>query len=99
MKIDIKLQRSKPKGNEFPLIISIYVSKHDRVYPFTGFYSHEKDWNFEDQMPKISHPEFVEISNYIIRVKEEIRELDLYLRLLIGSRYLKDSQCFYNQIH
>lgn len=39
MKINLKFDTNKNKKESFPLVLSIYVSKRDRLYRFSGFFA------------------------------------------------------------
>lgn len=51
MKIDIKLDKRVLREKGYP-IISIFVSKNDRLYPVTDYYAFENEWDEERKEPK-----------------------------------------------
>ena len=75
MKINLKLDTSKNKKEGFPLVLSIYVSKTDRLYRFSGFFSTLENWDFKKEEPKKSHPLYIGIMSYILETKQKINDL------------------------
>jgi len=75
MKISLKLDTSKNKKEGFPLVLSIYVSKTDRLYRFSGFFSTLENWDFKKEEPKKSHPLYIGIMSYILETKQKINDL------------------------
>lgn len=70
MKIHLKLDLKQLKKQGHPLVLSIYVSKTDRIYKYSGFYSTPEMWDFKKEEPKRIHPHYVGIMDYIIKIKE-----------------------------
>lgn len=75
MKISLKLDTNKNKKEGFPLVLSIYVSKTDRLYRFSGFFSTLENWDFKKEEPKKSHPLYIGIMSYILETKQKINDL------------------------
>ena len=69
MKINLKLDTSKNKKEGFPLVLSIYVSKTDRLYRFSGFFFAIENWDFKKEESKKSHPLYIGIMSYILETK------------------------------
>ena len=75
MKINLKLDTNKNKKEGFPLVLSIYVSKSDRLYRFSGFFATAEQWDFKKEEPKKNHPLYIGITNYILETKQKINDL------------------------
>lgn len=75
MKINLKLDIKQKKKNGHPFILSIYVSKSDRMYKYTGFFSEIEQWDFKREEPKRSHPHFLGIMDFILEIKRKTNEL------------------------
>lgn len=75
MKVEIKVDPSREKKQGLPIIISIYNSKNDRKYPFTGYYTKKEDWDFEKQEPLRSHPLYFGMMDYLLEKRKLINNL------------------------
>lgn len=92
MEISIKLdtKQNKKKGN--PIVLSIYVSKTDRLYRYSGFYATPETWDFTKEEPKKSHPHYVGIMGYLLETRMKINQL-------INSREKKSALQIYEYLN
>ncbi|MBE4949958.1 tyrosine-type recombinase/integrase [Chryseobacterium culicis] len=89
MEIEIKLDKSKLRKKGHPVIISIFVSKTDRQYPVTGYYSMPEDWNEQKNTPKNSHPLYYGLMEFIHKTNMKINKI-LERRTLMSSEEIKN---------
>ncbi|WP_288446180.1 phage integrase SAM-like domain-containing protein [uncultured Chryseobacterium sp.] len=89
MEIEIKLDKSKLRKKGHPVIISIFVSKTDRQYPVTGYYSMPEDWNDQKNIPKNSHPLYYGLMEFIHKTNMKINKI-LERRTLMSSEEIKN---------
>lgn len=89
MEIEIKLDKSKLRKKGHPVIISIFVSKTDRQYPVTGYYSTHEDWNDQKNIPKNSHPLYYGLMEFIHKTNMKINKI-LERRTLMSSEEIKN---------
>ena len=75
MKIKLYLDKTTTKVQGHPLRLGVYISTKDRSYPFTGYYSSIEDWNFENEEPKKSHPQYVEILDFLFEKRRIILQI------------------------
>lgn len=75
MEIEIKLDKGKLRKKGHPIIISIFVSKNDRQYPVTGYYSMPEDWNEQKNIPKNSHPLYYGLMEFIHKTNIKINKI------------------------
>lgn len=88
MEIEIKLDTAKKRKKGFPVIISIYVTKTDRQYPTTGYYSLPEDWDEIRNEPKYSHPQYHGLYEFVYKKKIVINQI-LERREIRTSEQLK----------
>lgn len=89
MEIEIKLDKGKLRKKGHPVIISIFVSKTDRQYPVTGYYSMPEDWNDQKNIPKNSHPLYYGLMEFIHKTNMKINKI-LERRTLMSSEEIKN---------
>lgn len=89
MEIEIKLDKGKLRKKGHPIIISIFVSKNDRQYPVTGYYSMPEDWNEHKNIPKNSHPLYYGLMEFIHKTNIKINKI-LERRSLMSSEEIKN---------
>ncbi|MFD1818313.1 hypothetical protein SAMN04515674_10510 [Pseudarcicella hirudinis] len=65
MEISIALWNVPTKKKGFPIKIQIYKNPQNRKYIPTGFYTFKKDWDLNKQEPKPSHPQYINLLNYL----------------------------------
>ena len=89
MKLKLKLDKSRKKKQGYPLVVSIYVSKTDFKYPFTGYYSTLENWDFEKEEPKPIHPLYIGIMDYLLETRIKI------LKIINLRQNLTSDQIYY----
>lgn len=77
MNISISLDQSKLRKKGHPIVLSIFISKTDRAYPALNYYSFSKDWDFQKNIPKKTHPQFNIISTYIYELNLKINKIQI----------------------
>lgn len=75
MKVNITLDQSKTRKLGHPIIINIFVSKKDRIYPSINLFSFSEHWDFDREEPKKNHPQYAVIVNKILDLKIKINKL------------------------
>lgn len=75
MKIKFFLDTSITRKEGHPLKLYIYVNSKDRKYPTTKFFSHAKDWDFEKEEPKKTHPLYLAIKDFLFEHNRKILQL------------------------
>ncbi|HBR10682.1 MAG TPA: hypothetical protein DD740_00430 [Chryseobacterium sp.] len=75
MKIKLYLDKTTIKTQGHPLRLAVYLSKSDRSYPFTSYYSTDENWNFDIEEPNKSHPQYVEIMDFLFEKRRIILQI------------------------
>ncbi|WP_185226093.1 site-specific integrase [Chryseobacterium indologenes] len=75
MEIEIKLDKSKLRKKGYPVIISIYVTPTDRLYPTTGYFSQPDQWDEIKNEPKPSHPQYYGLYEFVYKKKIVINQI------------------------
>lgn len=75
MKIKLYLDQTTTKSQGHPLRLAVYVSKTDRSYPFTSYYSTIDNWNLELEEPKKFHPQYIEIMDFLLEKRRTILQI------------------------
>ncbi len=75
MKINLKLDTKQHKKQGHPLVLSVYVSKTDRKYRYTGFFATAEQWDLKKEEPKKNHPLYIGIMSFILEIKGKINDL------------------------
>lgn len=75
MKIKLYLDQTTNKTQGHPLRLAVYVSTKDRSYPFTSYYSTIEHWNTETEEPKKSHPQYIEIMDFLLEKRRTILQI------------------------
>ncbi|MGD1319505.1 tyrosine-type recombinase/integrase [Chryseobacterium sp. 2R14A] len=77
MIVTINLDLNSNTKNGHPIFLNIFVSKTDRLYPRTKLYSFAEHWDFENERPKKTHPQYSSIIDKIIDYKFKINKLQM----------------------
>lgn len=75
MNISIELDLNSKTKNGHPLYLNIFVNKSDRLYPRLKLYSLTDDWDFENSIPRKSHPQYTYLLDKILDYKFKINKL------------------------
>ena len=76
MNISIKLDGRKTSLTKAGFPIVFYLSKNSKFKRIkTGYFSEQKNWDKKNQIPKKSHPNFIELLNYLSNKKIRIGKL------------------------
>ena len=75
MKIKLYLDQTTTKTQGHPLRLAVYVSTKDRSYPFTSYYSTIEHWNFDNEEPKKSHPQYLAIMDFLFEKRRIILQI------------------------
>lgn len=76
MKIKIHLDKTKIKTQGHPLRLYVYLSRLDRSEPFTTYFSKIEDWDFNTEEPKRSHPQYLEILDFLLEKRRIILQIE-----------------------
>ena len=91
MKINLKLDTKQHKKQGHPLVLSVYVSKTDRKYRYTGFFATVDQWDLKKEEPQKNHPLYIGIMSFILEIKGKINDL-------INSRQRLTAEQIFNKL-
>jgi len=77
MKIKLYLDQTTTKIQGHPLGLAVYISKTDRSYSFTGYYSiiDMDKLDLETEEPKNTHPQHFEIMDFLLEKRRIILQI------------------------
>lgn len=105
MRIRIRLDGRKNVLTENGYPVVIYISKNNKDKPIrTGYFSKLQDWDKINALPKKSHPQYLELLNYLEAKKIQIGKLlaedklrPISFSAAVGRLALSEGKTFYEQ--
>jgi hypothetical protein len=75
MQIEIKIEKTIIRKKGYPIIISIFINKNDKLYPTTGYYAFPHQWDETKVEPTKNHPYYHGVYEYILQLKTKINKI------------------------